>query len=204
MEPMSLAATDTATAAGVLARAFDDDPGILYILPDAEMRAALLPGMFSAIVRHGLLRGEVLGLEQPTAAVSIWLPPGRAELLDEAGMAEAGMPEAMANWDAGAQERSGILVRYLGGLHARLMPEAHAYLSFLGVEPARQGQGLGGNLLQPKLQQLKTNGMPAYLETLKVRNVPFYERHGFRVLEHSVVPATDVPVWAMRAGGNPA
>lgn len=198
METVSLAATDTATAAGVLTRAFDDDPGIVYILPDAALRPRLLPGMFGAIVRYGLLRGEVLGLERPTVAVAVWLPSARTEA-DEPGMAEAGMPETMAGWDAGAQERTGILVRYLSGMHARLMPEPHAYLSFLGVEPMRQGQGLGGGLLAPKLQQLRASGTSAYLETLKARNVPFYERHGFRVLEHSTVPGTAVSVWAMRA-----
>src|SRR5437764_2807723 len=191
MKTVHLTAEDVATAAGVLTRAFDDDPGIVYILPDPALRPKLLPGMFSAIVRYGLLRGEVLGLEHPAVAVAVWLPSSRTEA-DEAGMAEAGMPETMAGWDAGAQERTGTLVRFLGGMHARLMPEPHAYLSFLGVEPERQGQGLGGGLLQPHLQQLKASGTSAYLETLKARNVPFYERHGFRVLEQSTIPGTDV------------
>jgi hypothetical protein len=34
--------------------------------------------------------------------------------------------------------------------------------------------------------------------TLTGANLPFYERHGFRVAHESVVPGTTLRLWAMR------
>ena len=60
--------------------------------------------------------------------------------------------------------------------------EPHWYLAILGTEPAAQGQGIGSALLAPVLRQCDEMRVIAYLESSKEANIPFYERHGFRVL----------------------
>jgi GNAT superfamily N-acetyltransferase len=57
----------------------------------------------------------------------------------------------------------------------------HWYLPWLGVDPARQGGGLGSLLLGDCLQVVDRDHLPAYLETPNPRTIPFYERHGFAV-----------------------
>ena len=57
--------------------------------------------------------------------------------------------------------------------------------AILGVEPDAQGQGLGSQVLRPMLDRCDSEGVPAYLESSKATNVPFYERHGFRNIEES-------------------
>jgi GNAT superfamily N-acetyltransferase len=48
----------------------------------------------------------------------------------------------------------------------KLHPKApHWCLAVIGVEPARQGEGLGGKLLSEVLGRLATTGVPGYLET---------------------------------------
>src|SRR5215472_8486365 len=47
-------------AAATLARAFHDDPLMVYAIPDAAERARLLPEVYARMVRFGLLAGEVL------------------------------------------------------------------------------------------------------------------------------------------------
>jgi GNAT superfamily N-acetyltransferase len=80
----------------------------------------------------------------------------------------------------------------------KLHPKApHWYLAVIGVEPVRQGAGLGGKLLSAVLGRLDETGVPAYLETSTEANVSWYRHHGFEV-QHEVRPARDgPPVWTM-------
>ena len=74
--------------------------------------------------------------------------------------------------------------------------EPHWYLSTLGTDPEAQGRGLGSAMLAPVLGLCDEDGWPAYLESSKESNIPFYERHGFRVTGEIQVP--DGPkLWPM-------
>jgi GNAT superfamily N-acetyltransferase len=73
----------------------------------------------------------------------------------------------------------------------------HYYLLALGVEPEMQGRSIGSQLMQPVLQRCDREGVPAYLESSKERNVPLYERHGFKVTEELVVPYNGPKIWLM-------
>jgi ribosomal protein S18 acetylase RimI-like enzyme len=59
----------------------------------------------------------------------------------------------------------------------------HYYLAVLGTDPDQQGRGLGSRVMRPVLDQCDSDGLGAYLESSKERNIDFYARHGFRVLE---------------------
>src|SRR5262245_28061185 len=87
--PLPLHPDQIAQAAGMLARAFQDDvlPRFLYV--DAERRRQYLPALFTAWLRDGLRRGEVRTLG-PTVAVAIWLPP-HAMPLPETGASEVAL-----------------------------------------------------------------------------------------------------------------
>ncbi|MEM9845484.1 MAG: GNAT family N-acetyltransferase, partial [Pseudomonadota bacterium] len=59
--------------------------------------------------------------------------------------------------------------------------------------PAHQGKGLGPQLILPVLEEADATGVATYLETFSKRNMPFYERLGYRTLaafEESVTGAT--------------
>jgi GNAT superfamily N-acetyltransferase len=66
--------------------------------------------------------------------------------------------------------------------------DLHHYLSYLGVAPARQGNGLGTALLRPVLDRCDSQGAPAYLEATNKRNLPLYRRQGFEVREELDLP----------------
>ena len=68
--------------------------------------------------------------------------------------------------------------------------EPHWYLASLGTAVDRQGKGVGRALMRPVLGALRRRGLPCYLESSKERNVPFYRRHGFEVVEEVPLPAT--------------
>jgi ribosomal protein S18 acetylase RimI-like enzyme len=65
----------------------------------------------------------------------------------------------------------------------------HWYLHYLGVEPRRQGRGLGSALLAPMLGTCDEERTGAYLEASTERNRALYERHGFSVTGTFEMPA---------------
>ena len=83
-------------------------------------------------------------------------------------------------------------------LRRRDVPERHWYLWVLGVEPERQGQGIGGALTQPVFARADAEGLPCYLETDKPDNVPFYRKHGFAVVEEEDLPNGGCHFWTMK------
>jgi ribosomal protein S18 acetylase RimI-like enzyme len=69
--------------------------------------------------------------------------------------------------------------------------EPHWYLPFIGVDPARQDQGLGAALLTSGLAKCDAAHLPAYLESTNPRNRTLYERHGFQAVGE--ISAGDCP-----------
>ena len=80
----------------------------------------------------------------------------------------------------------------------RLHPERpHWYLSGIGTDPPAQGSGVGSALMRAQMARCDAAGEAAYLESSKERNVPFYERHGFRVTGELTVPGGGPTLWLM-------
>ena len=52
----------------------------------------------------------------------------------------------------------------------------HWYLVLIGVDPARQGRGLGSLLLRAGLARVDQDGVECRLFTDQPRNVPLYQR----------------------------
>ncbi len=59
--------------------------------------------------------------------------------------------------------------------------ERMAYLWFIGVDPDQQHRGIGGKFLQQILDHGQKQELPVFLETSTLKNIPWYERSGFRV-----------------------
>ncbi len=197
--PVRLSESQVTAAAVLLSRAFQEDAGMVSMIPDLVQRSRDLPFLFTPIVRYALAHGEGYTTGDTLEAIALWLPPGETTLTD-GGMAQAGINDAATELNAEIMGRLGALTTHLETLHARIMPEPHWRLVYLGVEPERQGQGIGGALIQPMLARMDTAREPCYLETFEARTIPFYERHGFRVVTESDLPESTVHVWAMRRG----
>ena len=183
----------TATVA-TLARAFDDDPVMTWIFPDDGMRRRRLPGFFAATLRGTSLRHdgtEVAVRDGQVLGAAIWLPPGtwRPPLWRQL----AALPGLVVR----LRSRLSVASVTYGAL-VRLHPERpHWYLSGIGTDPAVQGTGVGGELLRSRLARCDADRLPAYLESSKERNVPFYERHGFRVTGEVTIPGGGPTLWLM-------
>ena len=51
--------------------------------------------------------------------------------------------------------------------------------------------------MRPVLVHCDREGLPCYLESSKERNVPFYRRHGFEVVQEVSLPGDGPSIWTM-------
>ena len=186
------------SAADLLARAFHDQPYEMFWEQDGDRRLRILRESFSRLAQHCVAYGEPrAAADDQLAGVALWLPPGATHITPEQER-ECGLDQMPAIFGEAAFARSAPLRNLLHESHERAMKEPHWYLPILGVGPSRQGTGVGGALLQSVLAQADEQGLPCYLDTAQPRNVPFYERNGFRVLTHGVEPVSGLPYWTFR------
>lgn len=197
MQAVRLTDAQLSESGPVLSRAFYDDPMMMYILPDDDLRTRQLPWFMGAAATYAQRFGEVYTTPGQVEGNACWLPPGGTDLTEE-GMAGVGLFEAPERFGADAFERFINLMGLMGELHHRDVPPEHWYLMLLGVDPPRQGQGVGGTLIQPILARADGDGLPCYLETMKTKNVPFYQKHGFAVVVDDDTPDGGLHFWTMR------
>lgn len=83
------------------------------------------------------------------------------------------------------------------GIHAEVIKGPHQYIMFVGVDPHKQGQGLGSQLMRPVLELAKAVNKPTYLETHDKRNVEIYYRYGFTLAGEYQLPNSDIMLYSM-------
>lgn len=164
------ASAEAAYAAIVLA--FVNDPAARWSWPQPEAYLRNMPLLARAFASQSFSLGTAFGIEQ-CAGVALWLPPQVSA--DEAALAALLERTAPADIQADAA----AVFEQMASFHPR---EPHWYLPLIGVDPARQGQRLGDQLMAHALLRCDAERVPAYLESSNPRNIPFYHRHGFEVL----------------------
>jgi ribosomal protein S18 acetylase RimI-like enzyme len=186
------ASADVAYATIVLA--FNADPAARWTWPRAQDFLRNMPLASRAFSSKAFAKGtayEICGF----AGVALWLPPGIAP--DEEALASLMDRTAHAEIK---QDLAQVFER-MSGFRPR---EPHWYLPLIGVDPARQGQRLGDQLMIHALARCDADGLPAYLESSNPRNIPFYERHGFEAIGKIQVRSSPaiVPMLRKPRGGR--
>lgn len=176
----------------MLVRAYMDDPVAIWICGHDGLRARTLAAMYSLRLRQTLpLDGIWTTPEHSSAAV--WLPPSceKPALRPDAALLRCLLDPRML-------VRAPLLaagLRSIDSLHPKEPP--HWYLSLLGTDPAAQGAGLGSAMLRPVLERADEDGVGAYLESSKPRNLGFYARFGFQVTGELQIPHGGPKMWPM-------
>ena len=182
--------------AATLARAFAHDPFYEFFAGDAPERNQRMRDGWTGFLRHATNGLSHTYTTDDHAGVAVWHPPGYSG----AGFIDSLRLLPSATRMAGSIGRLRDVSRAIAALeHRRRLhaPGPHYYLSVLGVEPERQGEGIGSSLMRPALELATGAGVPAYLETATGRNVLLYERVGFAVVEELTIPGTDIHGWLM-------
>ena len=174
-----------------LADAFAEDPMMAWMYPDRETRQQFVSDFMRVVLDIGFPHGHVYTVGS-NAGGAVWGPPD-IELLDDVAVTQL---FSLLGEQLGprAEEVGGGLIS-IAEHHPH--DEPHFYLLLLGTAQPHQGKGTGSTLISEILDRCDRQGFGAYLESSNGRNVPFYERHGFRVLTEVKVSESFVarPMW---------
>ncbi|MEX2981196.1 GNAT family N-acetyltransferase [Streptomyces sp. C36] len=185
--PKPIETGDTPEITRILARAFGDDPMMLWFFPDEDGREERLAEWFDVMLTHKY--GPLGHCERTDAAAAFWTPPGTAEQHPDEGTL------ARINGLLGDHvARLGEMLELVGEAAPQ---EPHWYLAVLGADPAAQGNGHGAALLLSGLAKADAAGLPVHLESSKQANIGFYERFGFTVRCEIHVPGGGPTLWSM-------
>jgi len=165
-------AADTERCLALLTLSFGGDPATRWTWPDPHQYLEAFPRFARAF------GGAAVGLGtahyyEGFAGVALWLPPGATP--DE---------ESLMNvfQETVDDDRRDTVFSVMEQMETYHPTEPHWHLPLIGVDPARQGRGIGSVLQRHVLDICDREESLAYLEATSAKSVTFYERHGFEPL----------------------
>lgn len=122
---------------------------------------------------------------------AVWVPPDQLSAWEDAQRHDH---RVRALTDHGGR-RWDLFWEWIG---SKVPNEPLWHLDSVGVAPEMQGRGIGSALIEFGLSRARAAGNGVFLETGSLRNVPLYERFGFRVIEDVDAPSGGPHIWFMR------
>ena len=186
---------DIPALAQVMTRAFAQDPFFSWFAGPGPGAPERMRTGWNGLLRHASASLSATYTTADLAGAAMWIPPGGKASTTVDSLRLTPTLIRLTGWSR-LREVAAILELMESRRHHHLAAP-HAYLSALGVDQGRQGQGIGTALVRPMLDRCDREGIPAYLETATARNVVLYERLGFETVEQLTLPGTDVSGWLM-------
>ncbi len=187
-----LGRNEVAAASVALGRAFFDDPYYRYVFPVESQRTPPLERTLRVMVGLAMPGGHVYTTPGEPVAVAAFVPPER-----RIGLRHVIGP-ALRHGPALGLSVARQLLWTLAELEAWHPKEKHWHLLVLGVDPAHQGKGIPAALMADVLARVDRERLPIYLETMRERNVGYYNKFGFRETGYfRCLGGRGPEVWAM-------
>lgn len=185
----SLTTSDIAPLSGLLTRAFADDPGLRFVIPDDAEWTRIAPRYFAGVLSDALRQGHNL-VDENRRGIALWEPPGF----------NPSFPRQLATF-----ARLAFVFRHNFARALQLQRQTEQYrprtpfwyLAYIATEPGAQGNGIGSELLTPVLELAERENLPVFLECANPKSLDFYLGHGFSIVDE--VSITDGPdIWPLR------
>jgi ribosomal protein S18 acetylase RimI-like enzyme len=171
---------DIRRASEVLSRAFLDDPDIVKILPDLEVRRRKLKHFFGAFLRFGIIYGEVYSPSPELEGVSVWMPSRTKDITFWRSL-RSGFMNLIFKIDGKAMKVFSEYGKQMDRETRKTIQGEHWFLFIIGVDPKHQKRGFGRSMIEPMLARIDKGRLPVMLDTNKKDNVPYYQGYGFEV-----------------------
>ncbi|MFN8573460.1 MAG: GNAT family N-acetyltransferase [Gemmatimonadaceae bacterium] len=187
---------DWPIAARALAASFVGNPFYEALVAGCaeQDREGRLVEYFLASMDEGEAHGRVHVTDPPDGGAAIWhapLPAPPAATATKHARLAAALP-------ARGYDSYCAIGASMAAFTSDLIAPNTWYLSILGVNPARQGSGVGTQLVRQMLDELDGLGVPSFLETFTTEAVRWYERLGYRSIGDTVEPTLNRRYWVMR------
>lgn len=164
---------DKTTVINVLSSSFEDNQSVNFIVRQDEKRQRRIQALMNYSYEICSQFGEVWLSDDKNACALILYPHQKRTTLKSIWLDIRLIVQAIG----------------LSGINKALMREAKikklqprenmAYLWFIGVDPEFQHKGIGNKLMKEIITHSNQKKLPVYLETSTLRNIPWYESHGF-------------------------
>jgi len=175
----------------ILADALGEDPIFRWLIPAGPRRDRRLLMFFTAMSSSYLHAGKAAYLVDDDAGAALWSDPGTTWRL------QLDLGQIRAVFGSFTLRRVVRGARTHLDLEKRHPTEPHWYLGFLGVREALRDRGRGSALLGEVLTRADDAMAPAYVESANERNLAFYQRHGFEVVEEFTLLGKGPRIWGM-------
>ena len=184
---------DVPALVGVLSRAFSNDPPMSWSFRDPSTRVDRLATMFGAALPSLFIPAGHVWTTSNLGGLAVWQPPGQWRTPDDK------VGELLEKYDGQLlPEELDRFLTFLGMIEDKHPDDPeHWYLEVLAADLDRQGQGIGSACMRPILERADAEGMPCYLESSNLKNVPLYERNGFEVVDVVDLPDDGPSLWLM-------
>lgn len=159
---------DKAAAIKLLSEAFENNKSVNYVVKHPKARSVLMNYAFKICLRWGKVY-----ISEDKKAVALLLFPH----LKKFSLHAIYLDLILAIKGIGLSKVFQVLKRE-SEIKKHHPQQPFVYFWFLGVDKNMQGQGLGSAMLNKIIAA--HNDLPILLETSTVRNIPLYERFGFR------------------------
>lgn len=171
-------------ATDILYSAFIDIPldnSINFVVKQDAKKASCLHFLMRYLVNTAYMKGEVIVNDANTACVLLHLPT-RLTLIQRLKLFwwDLKLANTTIGWN-----RVPIILRRQRALRKFHPKEPHIHPLILGVVKAKQGRGIGMQLIREVLQDYSENKLPVIIETTTAENIRLYQKFGFRILKQT-------------------
>lgn len=164
---------DEAIVVNILSKSFENDPHLKWML-EASKNTNKLKILMSYIFHETIRSGEIYLTEDMTAT-ALWKSEKQETFTYEYVKRNLGFL-----FQIGVKSVLRILLneRFTHAQYPKTGKYTQLYL--IGVLQESQGKGYASRLMNPILDEMEQQSIPAYLETANTKNVQIYRKKGFK------------------------
>lgn len=168
---------DTQLIEELLSKSFEENKSVNYIIRQDDKKAQRIRALMAYSIETCTLFGDVWLSDDKNACALILYPQQKKTTLRSIWLDLKLIFRAIS--------LSGIIktMKRENLIKAKQPKIDMAYLWFIGVNPMYQHSGIGSQLLKEVISDATLKGLPVYLETSTVRNIPWYTRFGFQIYD---------------------